>query len=425
MKASELKNKIERGKLSKYSHLYQDIDATAARIISLLDGFVERFGDLDGVRIFSVPGRSEICGNHTDHNCGSVLAAAIDRDVIAIARRNESGFINFISKGYEPETIRLEDCSDKKRFGKYTSASLIAGVVDGFMKNGYAVGGFDAYSDSEVLTGSGISSSAAYEVEIGNILSGLYNEGSVTAVSLAKIAKYAENEYFGKPSGLMDQMACAVGGFVYIDFADSEDPTVEPIDFSISDKGYKLAIINTGGSHADLNDDYAAVPREMKEVAALLGRSTLSGITEDELISNISVLRIKAGDRAVLRSLHFVRECERVGKAREALKRCDIDAFLRVISESGDSSFKYLQNVYTVKAVEEQGLSLALALADGCIFGKQGAVRVHGGGFAGTVQVFVRDEDLCELTSLMESVFGKGSVMVLNVRPVGATELII
>ncbi len=422
MKAIELKKLVDGGALSKYSDIYCDIKKQTDRISVLLDSFVKVFGDGE-TRIFSVPGRSEIIGNHTDHNGGMVIAAAVDKDAVSIAKPNDEGIIRVLSEGYKMESIRICDCSDPRNFDKYSSAALIAGVVDSFAKHGYNVGGFDAYVSSDVMPGSGISSSAAYEVSIGNILSGLYNGGSISAVELAKMAQYAENVYFGKPSGLMDQMACAVGGFVYIDFSSKDDPIVESMDFSLADEGYRLCIINTGGSHADLNDDYASVPEEMIGVARMLGKKRLADVSEEEIISSASSLRRSVGDRAILRALHFARENKRVTEARQAIAEKDVDRFLRVVTASGNSSFKYLQNVYTNKKVDEQGLSLALALADGYLDGRPGACRVHGGGFAGTVQVFVRDEDLGGLKALVRGVFGRGSVMVLNVRPKGAIEV--
>ena len=421
MKASELKAKISEGALTRYSELYSDEDRARARFSAMLDGFISMYGDVSAI-LLSVPGRSEISGNHTDHNRGRVLAGAIDRDVIAVAAPNGSGTVRFFSEGYPMSVVELDDVHDPDRFENYTSSALIAGMIDGFIKHGYAVGGMDVYSTSDVLKGSGISSSAAYEVMIGNALNHLYNGGNVRNEEIAKLAQYAENVYFGKPCGLMDQMACAVGGFVYIDFADADRPEVLPIDFALGEHGYALCIVNTGGNHADLNEDYASVPREMKAVAAELGCDVLRGICESELIRNIPALRESVGDRAVLRALHFIRENERVTRAKEALTHGRLDEFFAAVNESGSSSFKYLQNVYTTHNVKEQGISLALALAEGYLDG-DGASRVHGGGFAGTVQVFVRKERLGGLVALMDSVFGEGAAVAFNVRPKGAVML--
>ena len=421
MKASEIKNRIERGALEKFAELYSSTEGQKGRFLSLLDTFISLYGDVEAV-LLSVPGRSEISGNHTDHNRGCVLAGAIDRDVIAVAARNTDGAIRFYSEGYDREEICLNDCSDPEKNEKYSSRALIAGTVDGFIKRGYLAGGFDIAMTSDVLKGSGISSSAAFEVMIGNAINHLYNDGAIPNTEIAKIAQYAENVHFGKPCGLMDQMACAVGGFVYIDFKDAENPEVVPIEFSLDSAGYALCIINTGGNHADLNEDYASVPREMKAVAKELGRDVLSGVSEAELIEKIPEIREKLGDRAVLRSLHFIRENNRVRDAKTALAEGRLDRFFDAVNSSGASSFKYLQNVYTTINVREQGLSLALALIDGYL-GGEGASRVHGGGFAGTVQVFIRKNRLAGLCELMDSVFGEGSTMILNVRPVGAVKL--
>ena len=422
MKVSEIKNALQNGALNRYSGIYADLAGEARRIDALLDSFAEHYGDREAF-VFSVPGRSEILGNHTDHNNGVVLAGAIDRDIIAIAAKNDDGVIRFISEGYSPDTVEISKCDDPKNFERYTSASLIAGMVDGFVKNGYSVGGYDVYSNSEVLKGSGISSSAAYEVMIGNIMNHLYNDGSIDNKEIAKLAQYAENVYFGKPSGLMDQMACAVGGFVYIDFEKAGAAFVQPIAFSLKDQGYSLVIVNTGGNHADLNDDYAAVPGEMKGVAAILGKGVLRGVSEEDILSKMREIRETLGDRAALRALHFVRENERVNSAKDALSAGDTERFLRLVTKSGESSFKYLQNVYTTQNIKEQGLSLALAIADGYLSTRQGACRVHGGGFAGTVQVFVKNEELDGLVSLMSRVFGDDAVMTLNIRPLGAIKL--
>ena len=421
MKASELKAKIESGALSAYARLYANTDAQKERFSHIAETFISLYGDAEAV-LLTVPGRSEISGNHTDHNRGCVLAGAIDRDVIAVAARNDLGLVRFFSEGYPAEEIKICECGNPGNYKNYTSSALIAGTVNGFSQRGYSVGGFDITMTSEVLKGSGISSSAAFEVMIGNALNHLYNGGRIDNAEVAKIAQYAENEYFGKPCGLMDQMACAVGGFVFIDFEDVKNPVVIPIDFSLDDAGYALCIVNTGGNHADLNDDYASVPREMKAVASALGREVLRGISEDELLTKIPMLRDTLGDRAVLRALHFIRENKRVTDARDALTDGRLDDFFRAVNESGSSSFKYLQNVYTTVNVSEQGLSLALALAERYLAG-DGASRVHGGGFAGTVQIFVRKCRLPGLVELMDSVFGKGSAMALNVRPVGAARL--
>ena len=423
MKATELKELLKGGALEKYSSLYKNIPAQTERMIAAIDSFTALYGEDRDVSLFSVPGRTEVMGNHTDHNKGCVLAAAIDRDVIAVASPNTDGVIRFKSEGYPESVIDLSSIDDPADFENYTSASLIAGLAKGFVNSDYSIGGYDAYATTEVLKGSGISSSAAFEVMIGNIFNHLYNDGNVDNKEIAKLSQFAENVYFGKPCGLMDQMACAVGGFVFIDFGDSKNPIVEPISFSLTEKGYSLCIVNTGGNHADLNDDYASVPYEMKSVAAELGKEVLRGATEDELVKIIPTLREKLGDRALLRALHFVRENERVTAAKNALTDGNVDAFLRGVLASGASSFQYLQNVYTTINVKEQGLSLALAITDGYLAGKGCAFRVHGGGFAGTIQVFIKNELIDGYCELLDSVFGEGAAMQLRIRPVGACKL--
>ena len=423
MKTFELKEVLKNGALEKYNHLYADIEAQTERFISAIDAFAEKYGSDREISILSVPGRSEIIGNHTDHNRGKVLAGAINRDIIAVVSKNDEGVIRFFSEGYSPDTVNLSAVGDPSAFKKFTSRALVAGMAKGLMDKGYTLGGFDAYSTTEVLKGSGLSSSAAFEVMIGNIFNHLYLDGEVDNKEIAKLAQFSENVYFGKPCGLMDQMACAVGGFVYIDFADQSQPVVEPIAFDVKGEGYSLCIVNTGGNHANLNDDYASVPAEMRAVAAVLGKEVLSGVTEDELISNAMKIRETAGDRAFLRAIHFVRENNRVEVARDALKAGEIDSFFNSLILSGRSSFQYLQNVYTTINVKEQGLSVALALTDGYLSGKGGSFRVHGGGFAGTIQAFVKTEELSGYVTLMDSVFGEGAAMPLNIRPLGAVKL--
>ncbi len=423
MKASELIRHLNDGGLEKYSTLYADINAERERMITAINEFAKNYGDEKDIYVFSVPGRSEIIGNHTDHNNGKVMAGAINRDILAVVAKNDEGLIRFCSEGYSKDQIKISDVSDKEKFRKFTSRALVAGMANAFIKGEHIVGGYDAYSCTEVLKGSGLSSSAAFEVMVGNILNHLYNDGKIDNQQIAKYAQYSENVYFGKPCGLMDQMACAVGGFVYIDFENNYSPVVEAVDFSLADAGYSLCIVNTGGNHANLNDDYASVPAEMKAVASHFGQKTLRGLTEEDIIKEAKVLRKRFGDRAIMRTLHFLRENERVESARDALKEGNLDAFFNEICASGNSSFKYLQNVYTTINVAEQGLSLALAITDEALSGKGGAFRVHGGGFAGTIQAFVKNEYLDEYVSKMNAVFGEDAVAVLNIRPLGAVRL--
>ena len=423
MKASELIRHISEGGLEKYSELFADINAQKERMIKAINEFTKNYGDDRDIYIFSVPGRSEIIGNHTDHNNGKVMAGAINRDILSVVAKNDLGLIRFCSEGYSKDQIKIGDVSDRDKFRKFTSRALVAGMANALIKGGHSVGGYDAYSCTEVLKGSGLSSSAAFEVMVGNILNHLYNGGNIDNQQIAKYAQYSENVYFGKPCGLMDQMACAVGGFVYIDFEDNYKPVVESIDFSLSGAGYSLCIVNTGGNHANLNDDYASVPAEMKAVATHFGQKTLRGLTENDILREARVLRKRVGDRAIMRALHFLRENDRVESARDALKRKELDGFFKEILASGNSSFKYLQNVYTTINVAEQGLSLALAITDKTLSDKGGAFRVHGGGFAGTIQAFVKNEYLDEYVKIMNSVFGEGAAAVLDIRPLGAVRL--
>lgn len=389
-----------------------------ARYNAAFDEFESIYGETDALSVFSVAGRSEICGNHTDHNYGKVLAASIDLDIIAIVKKTNDSTIRVKSAGFPEDVVSIEtlvpEFNDTGR-----SAALIRGVCDGFVKNGHKIGGFTAYTTSDILGGSGLSSSAAFEDMIGTILNYLYNDGKIDYIEISKISQYAENVHFGKPCGLMDQVACAAGGFVTIDFENPKMPIAQKIDFDLSAKGYSLCIVNTGGSHANLTDDYAAVPAEMKAVAAHFGKPVLRGLTEDEIISNSAELRKKCGDRAILRALHFIRENKRVERMLKALAEGNTTEFLSIIKESGYSSAMLLQNYSTPKAPAEQGISLACAIASE-VLGNDGAFRVHGGGFAGTMQAFVPHNRMIAFRETMESVFGKGAVTELSVRPLGA-----
>ncbi len=408
-----------------------------ARIKALIDTFVARYGDGREVALFTVSGRSELSGNHTDHNHGCVIAASISLDMLGIAARRDDGIIRLYSEGFGEDIVDIAAYRepDEARFG--TSASLIAGMCVGLSNAGYAVGGMDACTVSDVLKGSGLSSSAAFEDMVGTMQSHLYNNGDVDEVTVAKLAQFAENKFFGKPCGLMDQVACAVGGIVAIDFADPTAPVITPLPFDMTAAGYHLCIVNTGGNHADLTDDYAAVPAEMKAVAAHFGKPVLREVTEAEVIAAIPALRETVGDRAILRALHFLAENERVLAQKASLEAaiaatddatCEaaLADFFGGVMASGKSSFCYLQNVYTVKNVSEQGLSLALCLCDRLLAaqaGHYGAYRVHGGGFAGTVQAFVPSEMVEEFTALMDGAFGAGATSDLKIRPVGAARL--
>ena len=423
MKANELIEKIKNGALEKYKSIYEDLKFESERYVNAIEEFCRIYGDDRDIYLFSVPGRSEICGNHTDHSNGCVVAGAVNRDIIAVASKSSGNVTRVKSEGYDEIIIDMSLIDDKNSYEKFSSKALISGLFAGMRNVAANIGAFDAYLTTRVLRGSGLSSSAAFEVMIGNIINHLYNNGKIRNEEIAKVSQFSENEYFGKPCGRMDQMACGVGGFVFIDFENPKEPIIEPIEFSISDQGYTLCIVNTGGNHANLNDDYASVPKEMKSVAAYFGRDVLRGVNASDIIANVPILRKALGDRAILRSLHFVMENERVLRVADALKKGDMEKFLSLIKESGDSSFKYLQNVYTTINVQEQGLSLALALTENLLRDKKCGWRVHGGGFAGTIQAFVNNEYVDEYSRIMESVFGNGACMRLSIRPMGAIEV--
>ncbi len=426
MKITELKSALLAKKFDeRFAYIYgaEAVEAQRARYAAAVDSFAKLYGSDRDAALYSVAGRSELSGNHTDHNHGCVIAASIDLDIIAVAAPNNENIIRVKSEGFKEDVVDINTFTAPLENPEGHSNELIAGMVAGFRKEGLCVGGFDAYTTSNVLKGSGISSSAAFEDMIGNILSHIYNDGKVDNVEIAKLSQYAENVFFGKPCGLMDQVACAVGGIVAIDFADPKAPVIEKMDFDVSAAGYNLCIVNTGGNHADLTDDYASVPAEMKAVAAYFGKQVLRELDEDTVIAEIPALREKLGDRAILRALHFFAENRRVAAQKAALQKGDIDAFFDGVIASGRSSFCYLQNVYTSKNLSEQGLSLALSLADHLLSGKKAAWRVHGGGFAGTIQAFVPTCEVEAFRSAMDAAFGEGRCMVLRIRPVGAVKI--
>ena len=427
MNSAEMLEYIKLGSLdARLSEIYptSPIGETRERFLHAISEFIAIYGGEREISLFSVPGRSELSGNHTDHNRGTVIAASVDLDIIAVAAKRDDLIINVKSEGFPADSVNVSEYTapSSPHFG--SSASIIAGVCAGFTRAGYAIGGFDAYTTSSVPGGSGLSSSAAFENMIGTILSHVYNSGAIDNVEIARISQYAENVFFGKPCGLMDQIACAVGGIVAIDFADPSRPIVEPIPFDISGAGYALCIVSTGGSHADLTDDYAAIPGEMKSAAAALGADVLRETTEEELIGAIPALRARVGDRAILRSLHFFEENRRVAAQKQALTAGDLDEFLKLVRESGRSSFCYLQNVYTTKHPEEQGLSLALCLSEIYLRDKRAAWRVHGGGFAGTIQVILPKSEADGFKDMMDSVLGEEKARILHVRAIGATKVI-
>lgn len=424
IKASALKSAFENKEYDeKLEALYADaalVDAQRARYVAAIDEFIALFGDKD-VEIYSAAGRTEVGGNHTDHQRGRVLAASVNIDTIAVVSKRSDKTVVMKSEGYPEITVDLEKLDiDESEFG--TSVSLIRGVAAGLNKRGYKIGGFEGYATSQVLSGSGLSSSAAYEVLIGNILSGMYSGQVGDPVMLAMIGQEAENQFFGKPSGLMDQMACSVGGLIHIDFFDKENPVVSKVDVDFGGFGKSLCIVDSKASHADLTDEYAYVPQEMRSVAAYFGKELLCEVPEEDFVAAIPDVRLKTSDRAVLRSIHWYEDCKRVDAQKDALEKGDFAAFGKLIRESGDSSFKYLQNVYAPKT-GDQSLSIALAMTEK-ILGPDIPCRVHGGGFAGTIQVFVDDADVARYKSEIEKIFGEGSCHVLKIRPVGGCQVI-
>ena len=408
MKTTELKKGFQDG---KYEELLRDIyidesvlDYQKERYIKAIESFEELFGEKE-VEIYSAPGRSEIGGNHTDHQLGRVLAASINLDAIAIVAKKENGVV-LKSEGYPMINVSLADLLPKKE-EEGTSEGLIRGVAAKLKEEGYEIGGFEAYVTSDVLNGAGMSSSAAFEVLTGNILSGLY----------------AENVFFGKPCGLMDQMASSVGNLIFIDFADVKNPVIKKVNVNFEDFDHSLCIIDTKGSHADLTDEYAAIPEEMKKVAAYFGKEVLHQIDKNEFYIHIPEIRKVAGDRAVLRAMHWFEETDRVIDQVNALEKEDFEGFKSLIKASGDSSFKYLQNVYSVKNLSRQEMAVGLAFSDVILKGR-GVSRVHGGGFAGTIQAFVPNDIVDIYKKNMEDIFGQDACHVLKIRKYGGMKVL-
>ena len=425
MNTKKVLDLIKKGDLDqKFIDIYVDRDQLEyqkERYMQAIMKFVEYYGDTD-IQIFSAPGRSEIGGNHTDHQHGKVLACAINRDAIGVVKQVETAEIRLVSDESEEYVVDITDLGIKEE-EKGTTMALIKGVLAGFQERNYKIGGFQAYITSDVLIGSGVSSSAAFETLIGAILSGLYNEMSISSTDIAIIGQYAENVYFGKPCGLMDQMACSTGSLVYIDFKNPKAPIVEKIPFDMECYGYSLCITDTKGSHADLTDEYAAVPEEMKRVARYFGKEVLVDVSFEELLSNITEVREQTSDRCVLRALHFLEENKRVEKEVAALKEGNIADFFMKVKASGNSSYKYLQNVYSVKDVHQQNVSLALAVSE-MVLAENGVCRVHGGGFAGTIQAFIKNEAVKEYQGYMNKIFGNDSCSVLKIRKYGGIQVV-
>ncbi|WP_294824667.1 galactokinase family protein [uncultured Eubacterium sp.] len=398
------------------------VQSQKPRYVETLNDFGELFGYDREVNIMSAPGRTEVCGNHTDHNNGKVLAASINLDAIAVVSKNDDNIIRVKSKGHKMNVVDLNDLvPNEANFG--SSTTLVQGVAATIKNLGYTVAGFDACTASDVMGGSGLSSSAAFEVLLGSVLSYMFNDGKISPVEIAKVAQYSENVFFGKPCGLLDQMASSVGTFVTIDFKSTKDPVIKKIDFDFSKSGHSLCIVDTHGNHSDLTDDYAAVRTEMESVAQALGKNVLREVSYEEFFAALPELTGRVNDRAILRAIHFFNENKRVEKAVECLENNDFEGFKQVIIDSGRSSFMLNQNVYTPKNPTEQKLSLALAISKELLDGK-GAWRVHGGGFAGTIQAFVPNDMLDTYKKTIEGVFGEGSCHVLIIRPVGGTQVI-
>lgn len=416
--------KVGDGNNSAFKSLYgQNLEVLkqqALRYKDLLKKFQTTF-KTNEAEIFSSPGRTEIGGNHTDHNYGRVLAGAVNLDNVAIASKNNSNIVQIQSVGYPDFKVDLNNL--KPDAGeKYTSASLVRGVSARLKELGFAIGGFNAIIDGGVPKGSGLSSSASFEVLIGAIISHLFNSGKLDPIQNAIVGQYAENNFFGKPCGLMDQTACSVGGLVTIDFKDPSKPIVKKVNFDFVSTGFALVITDTGGNHADLNDEYASLPTDMKAVAAELGAKVLREVTLEQVVDIMPKIRTKVGDRALLRAYHFLGDNQRVVNQVEALERNDFKSFLTMVIESGYSSYMYNQNIYPVNNVKEQGVSLALALSEMVLKG-QGAWRVHGGGFAGTIQAFVPQNLLSKYIDTLEHVFGKGSCYNLFIRNAGSIKV--
>jgi len=420
MKAKELANGILGGENdAALLRVYPDLPSARARCAGVLSRYAEAFSDEEAI-LLSAPGRTEVGGNHTDHNRGAVLAAAVELDMLAAAAPAENGEVDLFSEGFGRIRISLNDlCARRDEEG--SSAALIRGVAAGMAARGYRTGGFRAYVVSDVLRGSGLSSSAAFEILLCCIESHLYNNGRVPPAEAAVIGRFAENEYFKKPCGLMDQMACATGGFIKIDFRDPLAPAVTPIPART--EGYAMCIMDTHGNHEGLNEEYASLPREMRAVARALGGEVLRDVAEDALYANAVRVRAACGDRAFLRAAHFFRENARVEAQAQALLSGDTEGFLALVRESGRSSFMYLQNVFLAGDPAREPVAAALLMSERLLAGR-GASRVHGGGFAGTIQAWVPLGLLPRYRAGMDAVFGPGSCAVPGIRPAGMARVL-
>ena len=425
-KIMSVRGSLEQGSLDqRIKEIYVDeqrVPYNRERYIRAIDRFTELFPSEKEIEIYSAPGRSEVCGNHTDHQNGMVLATSINLDAIAIVAKAEEPVIRLVSGDFPMEEVDVADLSMKEE-EQSTTTALIRGVAAGMKERGHKVGGFTAYITSDVLMGAGMSSSAAFESLIGTILSGLYNDMKVSSIEIAQIGQYAENIYFGKPCGLMDQMACSVGGMIFIDFKEKEHPEVRQVHTDFEKAGLSLCIVDTKGSHADLTPDDAAVPAEMNQVAQALGREHLREVPRETFFKELPKLWKETSGRAVLRAIHFYEEEERVLRGVKSLEESDYPGFLSVIKASGDSSAKYLQNIYSPKDVDSQNVTVALAVSES-ILGENGVCRVHGGGFAGTIQAFVKNEAVAAYKEQLEAIYGDDSCHVLKVRLQGGIRVL-
>ena len=395
------------------------VEANIERYQNLVKSFQKKFAEED-ITLFSSPGRTEISGNHTDHNHGKVLAGSINLDCVGVAAKKNSSKVHIISETFNQSfIIDLNDLSPSDK--KAGTIDLVKGLLQGFKESGYEVGGFNAYITSNVISAAGVSSSASFEMLLCSILNTFFNEGRMDTVAYAHIGKYSENVYWDKASGLLDQMACAVGGLITIDFMEPASPVVEKIDFDFSSQNHSLIIVNTGKGHADLSADYSSVPIEMKKVAEFFGKEVCAQITEEEVIEHLAEVRAYAGDRSVLRALHFFEENKRVEAEVKALKEGRFTDFLMNITASGNSSWKWLQNCFTNSAYQEQGITVALALTELFIAEKQrGACRVHGGGFAGVIMAMLPNDLVDEYVAYIEKALGEGNAYRMSIRPYGA-----
>ena len=404
-----------------FTKLYgkQNIDFQRDRYISVINGFADNFKETD-VLLFSSPGRSEISGNHTDHNHGKVLGASINLDCVAVAAKTNSNSINVISETFNQKfTIDLDDLkpSDKKA----GTIDLVKGLLKGFIDKGYKIGGFNTYITSNVIASAGVSSSAAFETLICQIINTLFNEGKIDVVTYAHISKFAENVYWDKQSGLLDQMCCAYGGLINIDFFNPNEPKIKKVNFDFGSTDYSLIIVQTGRGHADLSADYSSIPAEMKAVAAYFKKDVLAEIDEKDFYKHINDIRTKTGDRAIMRAIHFFDENKRVEQIVKACESGDFDTFFNLVHESGNSSWKYLQNCYTNAAPEEQGITLTLALTEKFIKeNKAGTCRVHGGGFAGVIMAILPNTLVSSYVTTIEKLQGEGAAHIMSIRPLGS-----